>query len=112
MEDWLGHLRTTDKIILVEGRKDQAALEAVGVRNACALDGPLYEGVEELERRGKPVILLVDLDKEGKKLYHTLKHHLQRHGVKVDTSFREFLFAHTTLTNIEEMEHSLQRHPF
>ena len=30
MEDWLGELRTTDKIILVEGGKDQGALGGGG----------------------------------------------------------------------------------
>ena len=49
-------------------------------------------------------MILTDLDAEGKKLYARLNHDLQRHGVRVDNSFREFLFRHTSLRQIEGLD--------
>lgn len=101
MEAWLEKLRKTNKLIIVEGKKDKEALEKLGVKNIVCLSGPIYKVIEDISEKTKEVIILTDLDREGKKLYHRLKHNLQKHGVRVDNYFREFLFKETTLTQIE-----------
>jgi len=92
------------KIILVEGKKDSAALKKLGLKNKIfILNKPLFEVVEEISRQTKNVILLTDLDSEGKKLYSKLKKDFQQHGIKIDDKFREFLFK-TQLRQIEGMD--------
>lgn len=81
------------KLVLVEGIKDKRALAKLGVLNVVTLARrPLFEVVEDVADRAKEVVLLVDLDEEGRKLYHTLSTDLQKHGVKIDNTLRKFLF--------------------
>ena len=87
-------------LVIVEGIKDKSALNSLGIENIITLKGPLYEEIEKISEKTKEVILLVDLDKEGKKLYHTLKIGLESKGIKINDKFRNFLFK-TSLRNIE-----------
>ena len=89
-----------EKIVVVEGIKDKKALEKLGVKNIVILRKPLYLVVEHIEKSGKECILLLDLDKTGKRLYSILNHQLNQFGVKIDNRFREFLFK-TKLRQIE-----------
>ncbi|HIJ19236.1 TPA: toprim domain-containing protein [Candidatus Woesearchaeota archaeon] len=92
-------------LIIVEGFKDKKALANVGIANVFALDRmPLYKVVETVAKKATDCMILTDLDAEGKKLYARLNHDLQRHGVRVDNSFREFLFRHTSLRQIEGLD--------
>lgn len=101
LKDWISALKQSKKLILVEGKKDKKALEKLGIKNILTLKKPLYKVIEEIAEKNKECILLFDLDSEGKKLYSKLKHQLQKHKVKIDRKFREFLFKHTKLTQIE-----------
>lgn len=88
------------KLIVVEGIKDKIALNKLGIENISTLKGPLYEEIENICKKTRDCILLVDLDKEGKKLYHVLKIGLESKGIKINDKFRNFLFK-TQLRNIE-----------
>ncbi len=102
---WVDKIRYSDKIVIVEGKEDKAALRRLGIINVVQLNKrALYKVVEELIEKGKEVIILTDLDKEGKKLYGRLNHDLQRFGVKVDNRFRNFLFKNTKLRQIEGLD--------
>ncbi|MEM3126758.1 MAG: toprim domain-containing protein [Candidatus Woesearchaeota archaeon] len=93
-----------NKIILVEGNKDKIALKKFGIKNKIIiLNKPLFKIVENIAENTKQVILLTDLDSEGKKLYSKIKKDLQKFGVKIDDKFREFLFK-TNLRQIEGMK--------
>lgn len=108
LEEWIVSLKQSRKLILVEGQKDKHALKEVGINNIlCVSKTPTYQTIEKIH--DKEVIILTDLDPEGKKLYSTLRHHLQKHGIKVDQMFREFLFKKTTLTHIEGLSHYLRK---
>ena len=107
IEDWIEELKATSKLILVEGQKDKAALEELGITNIMMISRTSTHKIIEAIRE-KEVIILTDLDKEGKKLYSVLRHHLQKHGIKVDKVFREFLFKETNLTHIEGLPHYLR----
>lgn len=108
MKEWLEKLRNSRKLIIVEGKKDKAALEKLGVRNVVAISRrPLYAFMEGIDE--KEVIILTDLDRTGKKLYSVLKHTLQVKGVKVDRYFREYLFRHSKVTQIEGLFHYLKK---
>ena len=102
LTEWLDALRDSDKIILVEGKKDKAALEHFGITKVRTLyKKPLFQIIEEIAEHYDEVILLTDLDKEGKLLYGKLSRELQHKGIKIDTTFREFLQKNTKLSHIE-----------
>ena len=97
-------------IIIVEGSKDKAALEKLGIRNVLHLKGPLYKTVDQVAEQATECIILTDLDKEGKKLYSSLKKALERRGIKVNDTFRNFLFKHTSLRQIEGLDTYINNH--
>ncbi|MBW2970201.1 toprim domain-containing protein [Candidatus Woesearchaeota archaeon] len=96
----LDDIKKRDLLVIVEGIKDVRALNALGITNVMSLKKPLFAVVEEVASKAKEVVILTDLDEEGKKLYHELFVHLQKHGVKVDNRLREFLFK-TELRQVE-----------
>ena len=92
-------------LIIVEGKKDKAALQKLGLHNIVVLKGmPIYKVVEQVAAQTNECLILTDLDSEGKKLYSKLKKDLQWHKVKVDDKFRNFLFKETTLKHIEGID--------
>ncbi|KHO44982.1 MAG: TOPRIM protein [archaeon GW2011_AR3] len=102
---WLQELADSGKLIVVEGKKDRAALQRLGITNVFSLDKkPLFQAVEEISAISDKVVLLTDLDNEGKKLYSRLNTDLQRHGVQIDNYFREALFRRTALRQIEGLD--------
>jgi len=103
MEEWLRRLRESQDYIVVEGINDKKALVALGVNpNLIVIFGMApYKLAEDLGRITKRVVLLVDLDKEGKKIFSNLKENFERNGVQVDRYFREMLFKYSELSHIE-----------
>src|SRR3989344_3875719 len=91
-----------EKTTIVEGKKDKLALENLGCKNIVTLSGiALFNIVSKLPDDTKEVILLTDLDKKGKQLYHKLKSTLTRSRIKVDDKFRNYLFKETKIRQIE-----------
>mgnify|MGYP001605066641 CR=1 FL=1 len=107
--EWLENLKSSNKLIIVEGKKDKKVLEQFGIKSISISNKPVYEVVEKIALENKECILLLDLDSEGKKMYSILKHQLQKHKLKIDQTFREFLFKNTKLTQIEGLEHYLNK---
>lgn len=93
-----------DTAVLVEGKKDKAALEKVGFGSGSIFvlnKKPLFAVAEAVAKDYAEAIILTDLDAEGKKLYGKLNTLLQQLGVKVDNNVRNFLFKNTKLRQIE-----------
>jgi 5S rRNA maturation endonuclease (ribonuclease M5) len=111
IENWILNLKQSKKLIIVEGKKDKIALNSLGIKNIITINKPLYKLTEEISSKTKECIILTDLDKEGKRLYHKLKHDLQKQGVIIDNKFREFLFKNTKLSNIEGINSYLFKSP-
>ncbi|MFC1754292.1 toprim domain-containing protein [Thermoproteota archaeon] len=103
INDWLTKLRISDKLIIVEGIKDRKALEGLDIPGSriMTMKKPIYQVVEEIAEQHKEAIILTDFDKKGKELYGRLKKDLLRHGVRIDSYFREFLQKNTKLSHIE-----------
>ncbi len=97
----LDNLKTAEKPIIVEGKKDKEALKKLSIYCVFTIKEPLFKLCENISKKYKDVIILTDLDKEGKRLYSKLKENFERNGVKVNDRFREFLFKETTLRQIE-----------
>lgn len=98
---FIDKLSSAGCVIIVEGKKDKAALASLGFVNIVTLAKPLYLVIEEVASNYKKAVILTDLDKEGKLLYGKLSSGLQRHGVIVDNALRNFLFKSTKLRQIE-----------
>ena len=109
-EEFLDKLRQSSegKMVLVEGMKDKKALESLGVKNIMTLKKPLYAVIEDIVSSGKECIILTDLDKQGKKIYAQISSKLKQFGVKIDDSFRNFLFK-TKLRQIEGIVSYLEK---
>ena len=98
--------------IIVEGKKDQAALEKLGIDSSYIFvlnKQPLFVVAERVASYCKTAVILTDLDAEGKKLYGKLNTLMQQLGVKVDNRFRNFLFKNTKLRQIEGMAGFIQQ---
>jgi 5S rRNA maturation endonuclease (ribonuclease M5) len=110
-EEQLSLLKKKELLIIVEGKKDLAALARLGFRDRyiLTLEGPLYRNVEIVASRAKRVAILTDLDPEGRKLYSSLKKDLSQFGVQIDDTFREFLFRQTKLRQIEGMDSYIEK---
>lgn len=95
-----------DSLVIVEGKKDKKALENLGFSKIIILNRPIYEIAESINE--KRVLLLSDLDKEGKQIYSKLKKELSRRGVVVIDSLRNLLFR-TDLRQIEGLTNYLKK---
>jgi len=100
-EEWL---------VIAEGKNDKKAFLELGFKNVFAIDKmALYRVVEEVMKRAEDVIIMTDLDKEGKKLYRYFYTHLTQRGVKVHNELRNFMFKETKLRQMEGLVRYLER---
>ncbi len=120
LHEFIAKIIDDNSIVIVEGIKDKKALEDLGINNIIVLNRrPLYAVVEKVatvyDKAKKltgekiSVMILTDLDTEGKKLYGKLNSGLQNFGVRIDNRFREFLFKNTKLRQIEGMKRYIER---
>jgi len=96
-----------DKPIIVEGKKDKLALESLGCNKVITLNGSkagLYNIIEKLPSNCKEAVILTDLDRKGKQLYHRIKKILTVNKIKVDDRFRIYLFKETKIRQIEGLK--------
>ena len=92
-------IKNKNYLIIVEGMKDKKALNDLGLKNIIFLKNrPLFEIIENINE--KEIIILTDLDLEGKKLFNKLRYNLQRRGIKLNNNIRNLLFK-TKLRHIE-----------
>ncbi len=106
----LEKLRDSGKVILVEGIKDKRALAELDVDKVITLGRrAIYKVVEFISDRYKDCVVLMDLDKEGKKLFGKINSGLSERGVRVDKRFRNFLFKKTKLRQIEGIANYFER---
>ena len=102
---YIEKIKNSNTLVIVEGKKDRIALNKFGIGNIIELSKkPLFQIVEDIANSSDECIILTDLDKEGKQLYSKLNSNLQRNGVKVNNKFREFLFKHTKIRQIEGID--------
>jgi len=95
-------IKSSNTLVIVEGKKDKAALRKLGIANIIELSKrPLFQIVEEIAGSNEECIILTDLDKKGRELYGILNSDLQKNGVKINNELRDFLFRHTKIRQIE-----------
>ena len=102
-EEFYQKLKESNSVKIVEGKKDKKALEFFEIKNIFPINGiPLYKLIEIFEDE-EEIILLTDLDHEGKRLYSSLSKQFQKNKVKINNKFRKFLFKNK-ITNIESLK--------
>ena len=103
--DYIDKIKKSKTLVIVEGKKDKKALQSLGIKNIIELNKkPIFEIIEYVSSNNKDCIILTDLDKKGKQLYGKLNSCLQRFGVRVDNKFRNFLFRHSKIRQIEALD--------
>jgi 5S rRNA maturation endonuclease (ribonuclease M5) len=80
------------KLIVVEGKKDEIALQELGISGkllTVKTGGKSFQQAsEEIEKTGAAeVVLLLDFDRRGKEGTLRLKHYLERTKIKVNMRF-------------------------
>ncbi|MDD2678344.1 MAG: toprim domain-containing protein [Candidatus Nanoarchaeia archaeon] len=91
-EEFIQEIIRSNKTAIVEGKKDVAKLKKLGISNVISLSRmPLSAFCEEFSQNHDEVILLMDNDAEGKKLYSTLKTEFSRLGVKSNPKYQKNL---------------------
>jgi dTMP kinase len=110
LEDLLQDLqeRQENSVILIEGKKDRAALGALGIEGEMVQvqDARGIFGVaEDLSGRGKEAIILTDWDRKGGQLAELLRNALKANGVKYDDTIRARLsmLAKKEIKDIESL---------
>ncbi|MBU2496714.1 MAG: toprim domain-containing protein [Nanoarchaeota archaeon] len=107
IEKWISELKYEQhkKLIIVEGKKDQIALAKFGIKSEIIHkpNKSLSEVVDEIATH-KECILLVDLDRAGKKFFARMKELLQNSKVKINSNYRNFLLTKTRLRFIEGLD--------
>ena len=112
ISSWILALKNEKSLIIVEGKRDKAALREIGITGEILelSKKALFEVIEQASEKASKVIILTDLDSEGKKLYSVLRRGLLERGVHVDKIYREWLFKNTKLRQIEGFHTYLLKH--
>ncbi len=93
-------------LVIVEGKKDKESLNNLGIENiVCIKNRPLFAVIESLNE--EEIVILTDLDSEGRKLFSKLRYFLQRRGIKLHNNLRNVLFR-SRLRNIEGLDSYLK----
>jgi len=105
-------IKERDLLVIVEGKKDKQAIENLGITKIEVLSKiPLYKVIENVAEKTKEVVILTDMDKKGKELYHRLMAGLQKHGVKINNKLRELLFR-AKVSHVEGLEKAIKSTEF
>lgn len=106
-EDWVIAVQNSNLLVIVEGKKDKAALEMLGITRIITLSKqPLFAVIETVAATEKEIIILTDFDKKGKELYGKLKKYAEHVGLKVNHGFREWLQKNTKYSHVEGIKAS------
>lgn len=103
---------TDDGVVLVEGKRDEAALSELGVEaefvRLCGNGRGLVATVEKVSRNYDSAVVLTDWDRQGDRLKDEVKRLLERYGVTPRTVHRKRL-RNLTAKDIHDVE-SLATH--
>ncbi len=111
LEDWIVQVNATECLIIVEGEKDKKALQSLGVelKIVSLSKEPIFAVCEAVAKGGQEIIILTDFDAKGKELYGALKKNLEHLGVKINSTFREYLQKHTRISHVEGLDTYITR---
>ncbi len=94
----------TDKLVIVEGKRDKEALCSLGFQKIITLNKGIYETTEQIKE--KEVLILTDFDSEGKQIARKFNLILQSLGYKTEKQTRRrigLMFTKLRIRKIEEL---------
>jgi 5S rRNA maturation endonuclease (ribonuclease M5) len=104
-----------DFIFIVEGKKDTAALRALGFekvyeihQTGITIHERIANIISNLDKKDT-VCILTDFDKKGKQLHLIIKTEMQDFGVKLDSTLRNIL-QRTNVSHIEGLDSYVENH--
>ncbi|MFA5303691.1 MAG: toprim domain-containing protein [Candidatus Nanoarchaeia archaeon] len=104
IEDLIQDIIQSEKVVIVEGKKDVARLKKLGVSKVISLSRmPLCTFCEEIANNHNEVIILMDNDPEGRKIYSKLKLELSNLGIKINSKYQENL-ARLKISHVEGLK--------
>lgn len=92
--------------VVVEGRKDAAALRNMGLKCdflEVSNGMPIYEFCEMVAERYSDVILFTDLDRAGCRLARKLKSNLSQRGVRINDRYRQSVMSKLDTHQVESL---------
>ena len=95
-------------VIIVEGKKDQQALQKLDIKNTHMAVGRVMNVCEKMDGE-KEVIILTDLDKKGHWLAEQLEERLWSMGIKVDVMTRKKLGRILQVKYFEEINRKYEK---
>lgn len=102
--DLIQEIIRSEKVVIVEGKKDVARLEKLGVSKVISLSRmPLCDFSEKIAKTHNEVILLMDNDPEGRKLYSRLSLELGNLGIKINSKYQKNL-AKLKISHVEGLK--------
>lgn len=105
LQQWIDEIKEQQPVIIVEGKKDQAALEALGIKNIILLSKKpmqsIVEGIVKRNKENKGILILTDFDKKGKELAQQLRRDFLNEGIIADKTSRRWLRRNTRVSHIE-----------
>ncbi len=80
-----------DKLLIVEGIRDEKALKSLGLNNIIKINRkPLYQVAEEAARaKSKEIVILTDFDREGRRLAARLSRLLGPYKIRINRRLRK-----------------------
>jgi 5S rRNA maturation endonuclease (ribonuclease M5) len=96
--------KLSDKLIIVEGKKDEKALRDLGLNNVFAINGkPFYEVVNHVINTKKQIVILTDFDRRGRLINAKLNYLLSRKGKRPNKKLR-YMIMSLGKNRIEDLE--------
>jgi 5S rRNA maturation endonuclease (ribonuclease M5) len=79
----------SERLVIVEGKKDEKALKSLGLKDIIAINGrPLYKIADIALSTDKEIVILTDFDKKGRQIENKLKELLHRQNKKINSKLR------------------------
>ena len=100
----LNALRESRTLILVEGKRDQEALQRLGFSQITTISTHLDGVSQEIALLSKTCAILTDLDPAGRRLHARISRDVQVLGVAVDDRLRRALLTSPRVKHIEALD--------
>lgn len=108
MEKLLNEMK--ECLVVVEGKRDAKALEAIGLDNVITINGqslPALISRIQKEHKDRKVLILTDFDKKGRQIYAKITRMLQAYKIPTNSGLRYALkrvVSNTGKVRIEEIK--------
>lgn len=86
--------KSDNSLIIVEGKRDKISLHNLGLNNIFVINESgksISEKIEDISEKHREVVILTDIDKEGKKIYFLMKKAFPQMNARINNRIRDLL---------------------